>query len=280
MTDGGTDITSDGLSDEVIVSSSDRSLGETATRLLQQVRFDLLIFRRNPAATFFTVVFPLIFLFIFTSIFGNEELDNGEKVATLYVPGILALAIISATATNLAITMTTRRERGVLKRVRGTPIPPWIFVAAQAIAGFAISAFMTVLIVVVGRIVFGVTLYASGVPSLIITLIIGAGSFALIGLALTVIIPSEDAAPAVTNAIMLPLYFISDIFIPGDQVPGWVQTVGNIFPVRHLSLSLQESFDLFAEGTPMPWNHWLVMAAWGLFAGWVAVNKFRWTPHR
>lgn len=249
-------------------------------RLRHQVGFDLLIFRRNPAATFFTVILPLIFLVIFTSIFGNETMSNGAKVATLYVPGILALAIISATAVNLAITMTARRERGVLKRVRGTPIPPWIFVAAQAIAGFAISALMTVIIVVVGRVLFGVSLNASGIPSLLITLVIGAGSFAMIGLALTAIIPSEDAAPAVTNAVMLPLYFISDVFISGDSVPGWVQTVGNLFPVRHMTHALQESFDPFAEGTPFPWNHWLVIAAWGAFGTFIALTRFRWTPNR
>ena len=250
------------------------------SRLRRQVGFDLLVFRRNPAATFFTVILPLIFLVLFTSIFGNETLPNGAKVATLYVPGILALAIISATAVNVAISMTTRRERGVLKRVRGTPIPPWIFVTAQSLAGIAISVLMTVIIVVVGRILFGVSLNLSGVPALIISLIVGAGSFALIGLAMTTIIPSEDAAPAVTNAIMLPLYFISDIFIAGSDVPRWVQNVGNLFPVRHLAHSLQESFDPFAEGTPLPWNHWLVIVAWGAFAGFVVLTRFRWTPRR
>ncbi len=251
-----------------------------AARLRHQIGFDLLIFRRNPAATFFTVVLPLIFLVIFTSIFGNETLSNGAKAATLYVPGILALAIISATAVNLAITMTARRERGILKRVRGTPIPPWVFVAAQALAGFAISALMTVVIIVVGRLAFGVTLNAAGIPSLVLSVLIGAVSFAAIGLALTTIIPSEDAAPAVTNAVMLPLYFISDVFITGDQVPDWVATVGSLFPVRHLSHALQDSFDPFFDGTPWPWNHWLVIAAWGSAAAAVTLRGFRWTPRR
>ena len=250
------------------------------TRLRRQVGFDLLIFRRNPAATFFTVVLPLIFLVLFTSIFGNATMENGVKVATLFVPGILALAIISATATNLAMTMTVRRERGVLKRVRGTPIPPWIFVAAQGIAGIAISVVMTVIIVVVGRIFFEVALNGASIPALIISLLLGAGSFAMIGLALTTIIPSEDAAPAITNAIMLPLYFVSDVFIAGDDVPGWIQTVGNLFPVRHLSHALQESFNPVIEGTPMPWNHWLVIVAWGAFGTVVTLTRFRWTPNR
>ena len=168
----------------------------------------------------------------------------------------------------------------MLKRVRGTPIPPWIFVAAQGLAGFVISVVMTVLIVVVGRVLFGVSLNLDGVPSLVVSLLIGATSFAMIGLALTTIIPSEDAAPAVTNAVMLPLYFVSDVFITGDGVPRWVQNVGNLFPVRHLSHALQESFDPFAEATPWPWNHWLVIALWGLLGAFVTLTRFRWTPRR
>ncbi|MDH3302512.1 MAG: ABC transporter permease [Acidimicrobiia bacterium] len=255
-------------------------MSSVAGRLRRQVLFDLLIFRRNPASTFFTVILPLIFLVIFTSIFGNETLANGAKVATLYVPGILALAIISATTVNLAITMTARRERGILKRVRGTPMPPWVFVASQAVAGFALSVLMTVLITFVGWLLFGVTLNGPGIPSLIISVLIGAMSFAVMGLALTAIIPSEEAAPAVTNALMLPLYFISDVFIPGDQIPDWVQTVADLFPVKHLSLALQESFDPFAEGAPWPWENWLVIAVWGAVAALVAIRGFRWTPRR
>ena len=251
-----------------------------AAHVRHQVGFDLLIFRRNPAATFFTVILPLIFLVIFTSIFGNETLENGARVATLYVPGILALAIISATAVNLAINMTTRRERGLLKRVRGTPIPPWVFLASQALAGFVISLVMTVIIVVVGRILFGVSLNANGIPALLISLIIGATSFAMIGLALTTIIPSEDASPAVTNAVFLPLYFISDVFIAGDATPEWIQNIASIFPVRHLAHALQESFNPFAESTPFPVGNWLVIAAWGVAAAAVALRGFRWTPRR
>ncbi len=250
------------------------------SRLRRQVAFDLLIFRRNPAATFFTVILPLIFLVLFTSIFGNETLDNGAKVATFYVPGILALALVSATAVNVAIGMTARRERGILKRVRGTPIPPWIFVAAQGMAGFAISAVMTLVIIIVGRVLFGVSLNVAGIPSLVISVAIGAASFAMIGLALTTIIPSEDASPAVTNAIMLPLYFISDIFIVEGQAPSWVELIGNLFPVRHLNQALQDSFDPFFEGTPWPWDHWLVIAAWGVFGALVTLRWFRWTPRR
>ena len=248
--------------------------------LLRQANLDLLIFRRNPAATFFTVILPLIFLLLFTSIFGNDEIEPGVRAATFYVPGILALAIISATGVNLAMTITTRRERGILKRVRATPIPPWVFIASQAIAGFVLSVIMTVIIVLIGRVLFSVSLNVNGIPSLLITLLIGAFSFAAIGLALTSIIPSEDAAPAVTNAIFLPLYFISDVFIVGGDTPTFIQRIGDIFPVKHLSNALQESFDPFAESAPFPWENWLVIAAWGVVAAVITLRTFRWTPRR
>ena len=253
---------------------------KTLPMIQHQLRFDLLIFRRNPAGTFFTVVLPLIFLVIFTSIFGNNTLENGAKVATLYVPGILTLAIVSATAVNAAITMTARRERGVLKRVRGTPVPPWVFVLSQALAGFVIAMVMTVIITLVGRILYGVELQLETLPSLLISLLLGAMAFSAIGLALTTIISSEDAAPAVTNAIFLPLYFVSGVFIPDSEVPDWVGTVGNLFPVSHLNQALQESFDPFAKGAAWPLNHWLVIGAWGVVCAMITLKTFRWTPNR
>lgn len=246
----------------------------------RQLNFDLLIFRRNPAASFFTVVLPLIFLFLFTSIFGNDTLDNGAKVATLYVPGILTLAIVSATAVNVAITMTTRRERGVLKRVRGTPVSPAVFILSQSLAGTMIAFVMTLIISVIGRVVYGVSLQVATLPNLIISVGLGAMSFAAIGLAMTTIISSEDAAPAVTNAVFLPLYFVSGVFVPNEGVPDWVQTVGNLFPVSHLNRALQESYDPFSTGPAWPWEHWLVIVAWGAVAGGLALKRFRWTPNR
>ncbi len=248
--------------------------------LRHQVNFDLLIFRRNPAASFFTVVLPLIFLLIFTSIFGNEDLPNGAKVATLYVPGILALAIVSATTVNLAITMTARRERGVLKRLRGTPIAPYLFVLSQAVAGFLIAALMTVLIIVIGWVLFGVAFNWSTLPVLLVTLVVGAGGLAALGLAMTAVIASEDAAPAVTNAIMLPLYFVSGVFIPESEVPDWVTTIARVFPVYHLNRALQTSFDPLLDGVAWPVSHWAVLAVWGVLGLAVAVRYFRWVPRR
>ena len=248
------------------------------TQLRTQARFSLLSFRRNPAATFFTVILPLIFLLLFTSIFGNERLDNGARLATFYVAGILALSVISATMINLAITTVTKRESGILKRVRATPLRPWVYVAGEITAALAITALMTVLVVGIGWLVFDVSVEANAIPALVVSLVLGAAAFSALGLALTVIIPSEKAAPAVTNMISLPLYFVSDVFIIGDDTPAAVQWIGNIFPIKHLAKALGDSFNPFEPGTPFPWEHWLVIAAWGVFGVVVAAKRFRWTP--
>lgn len=249
-------------------------------QLRSQAKFDLLAFRRNPAATFFTMVLPLIFLVLFTSIFGNEILDDstGLRVANAYVPGILALSIVSSTMINIAISMVTKREMGQLKRVRGTPLRPWVFVASQIAASVVIMAVMFVLVIVIGRLLFDVRLQFSALPTLLITLLIGAAAFCSLGLALTAFIPSVDAAPAITNAIALPLYFVSDIFLPPGQAPGWVETVGNLFPIKHLNSALFTAFDPFDDSIPVPWDHWAVMAGWGLVGGILASRKFRWSP--
>ena len=168
----------------------------------------------------------------------------------------------------------------MLKRVRGTPIPPPVFILSQSLAGTVIAFVMTLIISLIGWLVYGVSLQFETFPSLVISLIVGAMSFAAIGLAMTTIISSEDAAPAVTNAVFLPLYFISGVFVPNDQVPSWVETVGNLFPVSHLNQALQESFNPFADGPAWPWNHWLVILGWGAFGAAIALTRFRWTPNR
>jgi ABC-2 type transport system permease protein len=253
--------------------------GGWASQLRHQAGFDLLVFRRNPASTFFTVIFPLIFLFLFIGIFGNDELAGGVRAATLFVPGILALAVVSSTLVNAAITMTFRRERGVLKRVRGTPLRPWVFIVAQAAANLAISAFMTVLVVGIGALVFDVSVVIAGIPPLVVTLVVGASAFNALGLALTAAIPSEEAAPAVTNAVVLPLYFISDVFIVGDK-PEVLERIASVFPIQHLAAALGESFDPFADGVEWPWQHWLVLGLWGIGGVLVTLRTFRWTPRR
>ena len=193
-----------------------------AALVAHQFRYDQKTFWRNPASVFFTVLLPIIFLFIFATIFGNDTITiqgHSLKTTTYYVPAILTLAVISATMVSPAISITADRETGVLKRVRGTPLPSWVFIAGRVGNALVISLLMLVVVTVLGRLVYGVSIPGETLPAVVVTLIVGAASFACLGFAMTVIIPSEQAAPAVTNAIALPLYFISGIFIPERRDP-------------------------------------------------------------
>ena len=248
-------------------------------RLLSATKYSLLTFRRNPAATFFTVVFPLIFLVLFGFIFGDEiDSETGAKVATFQVPGILGLAIVSATFINLAIGQVFRRELGQLKRLRGTPMPPLYYMLGQVLAAFVVVAFMTVLVVFVGRLLFGVVYNWDTTLVFAVTVLLGAMAFSGLGLAVTTIIPNNDAAPAITNAVVLPLYFISDVFLDSDGTPDFLQTLGDIFPVKPLVEALQPSFNPFLDTSSTPWSQWAIIAAWGVFGVAVAATRFRWTP--
>jgi ABC-2 type transport system permease protein len=249
--------------------------------VLHQFRYDQKTFWRNSAAVFFTVMLPLIFLFIFATIFGNDEIEGrGVNTTTYYVPAIIALAVISATTTSLAINLTEDRERGLLKRVRGTPLPVPVFVAGRVGNSLVISLLMVALIAVVGKLVYDVALPDQTIPALLVTIAVGAFAFSCLGFALTAIIPSEDAAPAVTNAIMLPLYFISGIFIPDSEIPDGVLQVADVFPIRPFFQAFFTAWDPSTTGAGFEWGHLALVAAWGVGGLVVAMLAFRWEPRR
>jgi ABC-2 type transport system permease protein len=252
-----------------------------ARLVLHQFRFDQTVFWRNPASVFFTVMLPVIFLFIFATIFGNETIDErGVKTTTYYVPAIMALAVVSATTVSLAIRLTEDRETGLLKRLRGTPLPAWAFIASRAGNSLVISLLMIVLVAVIGRVVYDVSIPGQTLPAVLVTLLVGAFTFCCLGFALTAIIPSEDAAPAITNATVLPLYFVSGVFIPDSEIPSGVLDFADIFPIRHFFEAFFVAWDPNTTGAGFELGHLAVVAVWGAAGLVSALIAFRWEPRR
>jgi ABC-2 type transport system permease protein len=249
--------------------------------LLHQSRYERKVFWRNPAAVFFTVLLPLIFLFIFATIFGNEEIEErGVNTTTYYVPAILTLAVISAATQSLAINLTQDRERGLLKRVRGTPLPAAVFVAGRVGNYLLISVLMVVLVAAIGKLVYDVSLPDQTIPAVLVTLAIGAASFCCLGFALTAAIPSEDSAPPIALAILLPLYFISGVFIPDSEIPEGVLNFADFFPVRHFFEAFFTAWDPNTTGAGFEWGELAIVAAWGIAGLVLAIRFFRWEPRR
>jgi ABC-2 type transport system permease protein len=253
-----------------------------AALALHQFRYDQKSFWRNPGAVFFTVALPLMFLFIFEEIFGDDTLEQlgGLRTTTYYVPAILTLAVVSATLQSVAIRLTVDRENGILKRGRGTPLPSWVFFAGRVGNAIVISVLMLIVVPAIGRLLYDVEIPWDHLPAVLATLAIGAASFCCLGIALTAVIPSEEAAPAVTNVAVLPLYFLSGVFIPETEIPEGVLHFADLFPIRHFFEAFFAAWSPQTVGAGFEWGHLAVVAGWGVLGLVLAIRFFRWVPRR
>jgi ABC-2 type transport system permease protein len=247
----------------------------------QQIRYQNKIFWRTPIAAFFTLVFPLMFLVLFTAIFGNDEIEGlGVTTAQFYAPGLAVFAAASATYTNLAIGTAMSRDNGILKRVRGTPLPPWIYIAGRIGSSIYIAAVAVVIMMGVAVAIYGVNVYLVTLPAVIVTFLVGVGCFAALGMLIAAISPNGDSTPAITNATLLPVAFISDIFIPIDDPPAWMEALGNFFPLKHFAEAFRDAFDPTLSGAQFHWGDLAYMALWGVVAVVLAVRFFKWEPSK
>lgn len=244
-----------------------------------QFRYVNKAFWRNPASAFFTFAFPLMFLVIFTALLGHYTVRLGTRTvdtSTYYVASMACFAAITACFNNIAMTISFQRESGVLKRTNGTPLPAASFLGARVLHAMFVSVVLVVLTVA-----FGYALYHADIPTgttllrFAVTVLVGSAAFCALGLALTAIIPNADAAAPVVNAVILPLEFLSGIFIVfSDSTPAWILWVARVFPVRHFALGMQAGL----LGTAFSWLDVLVVAAWGIGGMLIAIRFFSWEP--
>ena len=253
----------------------------TARVVVTQLRYDQKTFWRNSASVFFTVIQPIIFLFIFVSVFKNDTtLVGGHEIkrSTYYVPGIVTLGIVSATFFNLTVTLTRLRERGTLKRIRSAPLPPWVFIAGRIGTSITVAVLLVVLLVGIGWIVFGVSVPGDTLPGVALAVVVGATAFCCLSFAVTAAVPSEESAPPICNVIVLPLFFISGIFIPNEELPSAMRHVADVFPIKRLFNAMLTAFDPTTAAPGIAWHDLALVAAWGIAGLIVAMRAFRWTP--
>jgi ABC-2 type transport system permease protein len=255
----------------------------TLSLALRQARYDNRSFWRNPPAAFFTFVFPLMFLVIFNLVFESNDIDvpgGTVSTSTFYVPAITALSVISACYTNIAMGIVFSRDEGVLKRLRGTPLPPASFIIGRILQATWVALLLVVIILAFGVVFYSVDVSSEKLPAFIVALLVGAACFSALGLAVSSLVPNADAAPAVINGSILPLMFISNVFIPTANAPGWLTTLASAFPVARFAEALHAAFNPFESGSGFETVDLLVMAAWGVGAAIVAARFFVWEPKR
>lgn len=249
--------------------------------VVTQTRYQLVSFWRIPVAVFFTLGLPLIMLVLFNALFGGGTVDTpmgSWSASQFYTGGLAAFTAVSATFTNLANMVPIRRDEGVLKRWRGTPLPTWTYVAGFILSAVIIAVVGVVLMLTLGVVAYDLEIDAAKMPAAALTFLVGVGSFAALGMALASVVRSASSASAAANAIILPLAFVSNIFIPLEDPPRWVEVIGNIFPLKPFAEAFQDCFNPLVEAPAFDWGALALVAAWGAVGLAVALNRFSWEP--
>lgn len=253
----------------------------TGATVLRQVRYQLLILWRTPIAMFFTIILPLVMLVVFNLIFANETVSSpaGEwPLQQFYTGSIAAFTAVSASFTNLANVVPIRREEGVLKRWRGTPLPPWTHIAGLIGSATLLAIAGSILMIAVGVAFYDVEIDPARMPAALLAIVVGVVSFSSLGIALGSVVPTASAAPAAANAFILPLAFVSGVFIPLDDAPQWLTTVGDVFPLRPFATSVQDAFHPLVEPPALYPGRLAVVAAWGIAGAIASARFFEWSP--
>jgi ABC-2 type transport system permease protein len=257
-----------------VISARPRRPRSRLRLLAHQIGYEQLSFWRNPQSAIFTFIFPVLFVAIIGALFrnaGKSSYFGGLSALQYYIPTIGVLSVLASCYGQLAVALAARRQSGVLKRVRATPLPAWAYFAGLLAHCVLVSVIDIALIVGVGRL-YGVP-FPSHWLAIAVTLVLGAATFCSLGVAAASVISNAEAAPAVAQLVLFPLMFISGTYMPIhsallDRVSGWL-------PVRPFTQALTSPF---AQHTGTDWRHLAVLAAWGGLGAIVATRRFRWDP--
>jgi ABC-type multidrug transport system permease subunit len=238
----------------------------------------LVSFLRTPAAAFFTLVFPVSFLVIVGAIVGGQEAADGVRISQFLVAPFAVFGVAEGSFCVLAISFATLRDSGVLRRLRGSPAPAGAVLASRIVAAMVMSLASVALLVLVGVLGYGVRPLWSKAPAAAVTVVVGIVCCAALGMAVVALSRSVLRAQALTNGILIPLAFISNVFIVDADLPAALDWLSRCLPLRHFADALAGTFDPFIAGNGFAWGNLAVMTAWAAVGIAIAVWRFTWEP--
>jgi len=254
---------------------------------LRQSQVELKQFLRSREAVVFTVVFPVMLIVIFGSIF-KGDLGDGVKFTQYFVTGMIASGLMVVGFQSLAIQIPIERDRGVLKRLRGTPMPPAAYFLGKIGMVFVTAVAETVLLLAVAVPLFGVTLPSTAArwATFAWVSLLGITACTLCGIAFSSVARTGRSAPAVVTPVALVLQFISGVFFVFTSLPTWMQQIAALFPLKWMCQGMRSVFLPDAFATQEPAGSWelgkvaLVLAAWCVGGLILCLLTFRWTDRR
>jgi ABC-2 type transport system permease protein len=244
--------------------------------LLHEVRAQQKLFWRNRESAIFTFLLPIIFFLMFGAIYGDSTVEKRYRGAAFLVAGMIGYGVASVAFAGLAITMVIRRESGVLKRVRATPLPPATYILAVLVSTLIVFLVEAAIIVLLGRVLYGVRLPEQPL-SLALALLLGATCFAALGLGVTSLVRSAEGASGVINVVYLPMAIISGTFFSTRNYPGVLKGLAEALPLTHFTLLTRH---IMLDDRPI-WTQGRAVGAvalWGAIGLVAAIRGFRWEP--
>jgi ABC-2 type transport system permease protein len=247
----------------VSTASAPNSFARDLGLVLWQVRYEQRAFWRNRARAFFAFLMPIMFLLIFASIYHGQTTGSGRiPYDDYFVPGILTYGVIATTFVNIAISTAILRGNGVLKRMRGTPLPHWAYIGGRIGSSTATTVEMTVVTLVIGWAAYGVHVRLSTLPGLLIALALGTACFTTLGIGIVRFISNGDAAPAVVNIAVLPLTFISGVWFDTNRIGAGLRDIASVFPIHALADAMQYAFNPRTTGAGIEGHDLVTLAIW------------------
>jgi ABC-2 type transport system permease protein len=248
-------------------------MGDVVALSWRQYRLERKMFWRNPSAAFFNFVLPLLFL-----IGGGAILSGNQSDLNKLVPAIAGMSVMSTTFTALAYNIVFLRERGVLKRIHGTPLPTGSYFGGVAANAVTNTALQIAIVVLAGRIFFGIGWPRDWIE-LIVFVLVGVVSFAALGVAFAHAIPNFESTAAYVNAVFLPVVFVSFYAFDTAGAPALVRNVADALPLKPLIEGLSAAI-VTGSGLSSNLGALAVIAGWGVVGGWLAVRGFSWESRR
>jgi ABC-2 type transport system permease protein len=240
-----------------------------------ELKGELLLYTRSRELAFFTFLLPIIFFVLLGSTYGSDTVD-GAKGSHYLQAGMIGYGAISIAFAGLAIVLVIRRESGILKRLRATPLPAPAYIAALLTSFLAAFAVEVAALILLGRVVFGIPA-PDRIGSLVLALLLGAIAFCALGIAVASLIKSAEGSSAVVNAIYLPASFIAGAFFSPEHFPSALRAIAEVLPLTYF-LRLIRNVMLHDQAIWTQGTNVAVVAAWGLLGVVVALRYFRWEP--
>ncbi|MGH9303204.1 MAG: ABC transporter permease [Acidimicrobiales bacterium] len=262
------------------MSARSPGIGEDLRLAGRQLYYEQLGFWLNPVGAGFTIGFSVIFLLLLGATGGNQKIASlgGIREIQYYLPGFVAYGVMAACFNTLTNIIVVRRETGLLKRLRLSPLPTWALFAGVFGSMLIVSGLQVIVLLLIGKFGYGAIL-PHNVAAFVVALVVGSACFCAVGVATSTLIPNEEAAGPVIGVIFFVLLFLSGLWFPINSSSALAK-ISTWFPVRHMITATFAPFDVRPGVSGWAWNDLLVMAVWGVCGIFVALRRWSWSPRR